>query len=55
LRTEKNARLREERYAREMACAWPYKMRLHAAALEGDVAAARRFLAADTDVTPPNP
>ena len=45
-------RLRQERYASEMASAWPYKMRLHAAALEGDVTAARRFLAADTDVPP---
>jgi hypothetical protein len=49
LRVDKNARQREERRLRELAPSWPHKMRLHAAALAGDVGTARKFLAADTD------
>lgn len=49
LRAAENARKRLAREEKEKGAAWPYKMRLHAAAMNGDLEVAEVFLREDTD------
>ena len=49
LRAAENARKRLAREEKEKGAAWPYKMRLHAAAMGGDLEVAEVFLREDTD------
>eukprot|EP00802_Teleaulax_amphioxeia_P005871 Tamp_05875.p1 GENE.Tamp_05875~~Tamp_05875.p1 ORF type:complete len:918 (+),score=233.53 Tamp_05875:260-2755(+) len=49
LRAEENARKRLAREEKEKAVSWPYKMRLHAAALEGNREVAEVFLQEDEE------